>query len=73
MGLLVDDPAVAAEIDAIYFDETSARKSYEVTLEDGALRWRDGGDRVLDREPEASRTRRLVAGIVRHLPVKRQL
>ena len=54
MGLLVDDPAVAAEIDAIYFDETSAGKSYEVTLEDGALRWRDGG-RVLNREPEASR------------------
>mgnify|MGYP006974774640 CR=1 FL=1 len=58
--------------DAVFVDETSERKSYEVFLEGAALRWRDGG-RIVDREPDATRMRLAIAAVVRHLPIKRQL
>ncbi len=72
MGLLIEDAGIAAAIEAVFADETSARKSYEVFLEGAALRWRDG-DEIVEREPEATRTRLAIAAIVRHLPIKRQL
>lgn len=72
MGLLFHDPAIAAEIDRVFEIQTASAKSYEVFLDGGALRWHDGV-RALDAEPLASRSRRLFAAIVRHLPVKSQL
>lgn len=72
MGLVFTDEAIAAEIDAVFHRLTSADKSYEVFLEGSATRWHDGA-RTLEREPCATRTRRLVAAIVRHLPIKSQL
>lgn len=72
MGLLIEDAEIAAAIDAVFVDETSERKSYEVFLEGAALRWRDGG-RIVDREPDATRMRLAIAAVVRHLPIKRQL
>lgn len=72
MGLLIENEAIAAAIEAVFADETSARKSYEAFLDGATLRWRDG-ERILDREPNATRTRRAIAAIVRRLPVKRQL
>lgn len=72
MGLLFHDREIAAEIDRIFEVQTSKEKSYEVFLDDGAIRWHDGA-RVLTEEPRASRSRRLFAAIVAHLPVKSQL
>ncbi|MFO1106695.1 MAG: phospholipase D family protein [Amaricoccus sp.] len=73
MGLLVDDAAITAEIEAVFAAETAPARSYEALLEDGALRWRDQDGTILRHEPQASRGRLLVAAIVRLLPVKRQL
>lgn len=73
MGLLVDDPAIAAEIAAVFADQTAPARSYEAVLDAGRLRWREQDGRLLDREPQASRGRLLVAAIVRRLPVKTQL
>lgn len=73
MGLLVDDPVITAEIEAVFADQTAPAKSYESVLESGRLFWRDPDGSLLDREPQASRGRLLVAAIVRWLPIKRQL
>lgn len=72
MGLLFEDAAITAELDRAFERGTRPEKSYEVYLEGSALRWHDG-TRALTREPRASRSRRIVAAIVRHLPIKSQL
>lgn len=73
MGLLVEDAEIATQIDAVFVDATSERKSYEVVLGENGLQWHEGNGPVLDSEPETGRARRLVAEIVRYLPVKGQL
>ncbi|MFQ8430391.1 phospholipase D family protein [Amaricoccus sp. W119] len=72
MGLFFDDAAIAEEVDRVFEELTAPDKSYEVYLDGAATRWHDGA-RELTEEPLASRTRRLVAAIVRHLPIKSQL
>ncbi|TPE50839.1 phospholipase D family protein [Amaricoccus solimangrovi] len=72
MGLLFADRAIAAELDREFARQTAGDKSFEVYLDGSATRWHEEG-RVLTEEPLASRTRRLIAGIVRHLPIKSQL
>ena len=72
MGLLFEDRGIAAEIDRVFERQSAREKSYEVFLDGSAVRWHDG-ERVLSQEPLASRSRRLFAAIVRHLPVKSQL
>lgn len=73
MGLLFDEPALVAAIASVYEEQTSERKSYEAVLRDGEIGWRDHGGRVLEQEPRAGWMRRLIAEIVRHLPIKSQL
>ncbi len=72
MGLLVEDATIALRIDQVFELETTPEWSYEVHLRDDALVW-TAGDLSYEDEPEASRVRRLIAGIVRYLPIKRQL
>jgi putative cardiolipin synthase len=72
MGLIFEDRAIAAEVDAVFERLTAADKSYEAFLDGAATRWHDG-DRVLTEEPDATLSRRLMAAIVRHLPIKSQL
>ncbi|WP_431272846.1 hypothetical protein [Dankookia sp. P2] len=53
------------------------RASWRVTLEQGRLVWidrdGDGQRRVLSSEPGASLQRRILAGLVRLLPIEEQL
>lgn len=72
MGLLFEDAAITEEVERVFEELTAPDKSYEVYLDGSATRWHDGA-RELTEEPFASRSRRLVAAIVRHLPIKSQL
>jgi putative cardiolipin synthase len=72
MGLFFEDPAIVAEVETVFERLTAADVSYEAFLDGGALRWHDG-ERVLTREPRATRSRLWIAAIVRHLPIKSQL
>lgn len=73
MGVLFEHAELAREMQAVYAKETAAKRSYRLVLSDGTVGWQDGGDRVLDNEPEASLHRRLLAGTISFLPVESQL
>ncbi len=68
-GILVDDPVIAAQVAALFQAMTAPASAWEVTLDDGDLRWSDGSERF-DREPEASFGRRFQARMARWLPVE---
>ncbi|HET7655892.1 MAG TPA: phospholipase D-like domain-containing protein, partial [Luteimonas sp.] len=77
MGVLFDDPALAAAVREEYERLAAPGQSYAVFLdEDGRVRWRDGSEqppRVLDTEPDASLGRRAFARVLRWLPIESQL
>ncbi|KQS93899.1 MULTISPECIES: phospholipase D family protein [unclassified Rhizobium] len=76
MGVLFTHPALVAEVEAIFDEETSPANSFRLTLERNRLRWHDiDGEtpRVLKHEPEAGFWRRLLAGIIGILPIESQL
>ena len=53
--------------------ETALKRSYRVILPDGEIRWEGGPGAILDREPDASLRRRVVAKVISLLPVESQL
>lgn len=76
MGVLFEVPELVAEIRALFALETSPEHSYAVRWTQGGLRWfgeEDGQEVVLDSEPQASLSRRVIAGIVALLPLDSQL
>lgn len=76
MGVVFSDRALAAELQAIFDEETSPGRSYRVLLEEGKPAWHDrmnGTVRRLRREPDAGMLRRLIAGAIRFLPLESQL
>lgn len=77
MGVLFDDPEIGAALVAEYLRLAGPALSYSVkTAPDGRLQWEDGGVRppaILTREPDASFMRRVVASILRWLPIESQL
>lgn len=77
MGVLFVAPALVAEMDAIFAEETTPAMSWRLDLsEAGRLLWHgenDGVTQALAREPEASVARRMVATIVGWLPIESQL
>ena len=76
MGVAFTDARLAAEVRRIFADETSARKSYRVLIEDGAIAWRDDAAdpaMTLREEPEAGFWRRLAAWAIGLLPIESQL
>jgi putative cardiolipin synthase len=76
MGLLFADPAIAAEMHAIFAEQISADASYRVVLDDGAVRWTDDEadpPRIWAREPEAGIWRRVTCAVLGLLPIESQL
>lgn len=76
MGIVFSDEALAAELQSIFDEETAPERSYRLMLKDGRPAWRDrtnGSLRLLRREPDAGILRRLIAGVIRFLPLESQL
>ncbi|HEY4530454.1 MAG TPA: phospholipase D family protein [Luteimonas sp.] len=77
MGVFFDDPGLAAELRDEYLHLAGPAVSWKVMLNaDGDLAWLDAAaepPRLLDREPDASRWRRLQALVFRWLPLESQL
>ena len=72
MGCFVRDAGIAAGIAAEHARLAEPAMSWQVALEADELVWRDG-PALAPREPGAGLWRRLLAGIVRRLPVEEQL
>ena len=76
MGVLFEDERLVAQLRQRFERERSPQASYEVTLRGGSLLWTgvdDGEMRQYTSEPEASLSRRLLAALVRFLPIELQL
>ena len=77
MGVLVDSPALAAQLRSQFQANTSPELSYRVVLDpEHGLMWHDrknGEDRTLEREPDATVSRRVGATLLRALPMESQL
>lgn len=76
MGVLFEDAGLVAELRELFRQETAPDTSFHLELRDGRLRWFGEEDNVVrefSREPEASIFRRLIAGLVRYLPIESQL
>lgn len=73
MGVLVDSPALAAQVRGQFEHTTAPELSYRVVNEAGeGLVWYDrskGQERRLEREPDASAARRLSVTVLRLLPI----
>ncbi len=71
-GVLVADPALASELEAIFKRESDGSRAWQVSLQADGLRWSDGSE-VWSHDPEAGALRRIQAWFVRLLPVESQL
>ena len=76
MGVLFTDPALAADMRALFLRSTASDTSYRLFLQDGALRWSDATEepaRVWSHDPEAGFWRRTLVCLMRWLPIESQL
>ena len=76
MGVMFEDERLVAELRSLFQQERSLQTSYRVSLQEGSICWEgetDGKVQQYAHEPEASISRRIVSGIVRHLPLESQL
>lgn len=76
MGVLFHDEELAAELHRRFCHEIRPQTSYAVSLRDDRLVWTGMGQGQMHeygREPEASLARRVLALLVRHLPIESQL
>jgi len=71
-GTLVWNRELAAQLEALFEQQTSGSKAWQVTLVDGKLHWSDG-NADFSAEPQASRWRRFQAWLARVLPIDSQL
>ena len=71
-GIFVEQPAIAAQIEEIFFHDSAGEHAWSVTLLDGKLRWSDGTS-TYDSSPDASLGRRFQAGMARVLGLDSQL
>ena len=71
-GVLVANPELAAQLNAIFDLQTSGARAWQVSLMDGKLHWSDGSS-TYDSEPEASGWRRFQAWLARVLSNESQL
>ncbi len=76
MGVLFHDESLVAELRRRFRREILPQTSYAVSLRDGHLLWTgidQGQMHQYTSEPEASLSRRVLAALVRHLPIESQL
>lgn len=71
-GVLVESPALAAQIEEIFAREVATHRAWRVTLENDGLSWNDG-ETTLRSEPDASWGRRFQAWLTRVLRLEAQL
>jgi len=76
MGVFFEDPTLAGELQALFRREIAPDTSYHLSLERGRIHWRGEDDGAMcdyTHEPEASVWRRMIALLVRYLPIESQL
>jgi cardiolipin synthase C len=76
LGLLFEEPALVAELLAMFDALSSPAQAYRVTCEGHALQWavaRPGMPAVMRVEPEAGWSRRAVSWVVGQLPIQKYL
>lgn len=77
MGAFIRDPHLACAVAHEHARLTDPSVSWRVVLDNEVMRWcdtgPDGGPRRIAQEPPASWTRRILAWVVRRLPVEEQL
>lgn len=71
-GVLASHPALAAELTALFERQLAGTASWQVTLHDGKPSWSDGTT-TWDKEPESSGSQRVLAWLMKVLPVESQL
>jgi putative cardiolipin synthase len=71
-GVLVEDAALASQLEALFIKHVAGAHAWRVTLEDGELRWSDG-EETYAHDPMASAWQRFQAWITRVLRLDAQL
>ena len=71
-GVFVDEPLIAAQLDAMFERESAGDRAWAVTLENGKLRWSDGTT-TYDSSPQASGGQKFQAWLAKVLPLDSQL
>ena len=71
-GVLASHPALAAELGALFERQLTGALSWQVSLVDGKLSWTDG-TKTWDQEPESTGSQRVLAWLMKVLPVESQL
>ncbi|MFL6575225.1 MAG: phospholipase D family protein [Povalibacter sp.] len=71
-GVLVGSSTLAQQLQTIFASQTAQTRAWQVTLEDGKLRWSDGQEHF-DSDPKASMGRRFQAWLARVLHLDAQL
>jgi putative cardiolipin synthase len=69
MGVWLTEPAMAERLRTRY-EEALRDRVWRLALDERGLAWDDGAGNVVREDPEASRTRRWTAFLVRRLPVE---
>ncbi|MCZ8548603.1 phospholipase D family protein [Mesorhizobium qingshengii] len=76
MGVLFEDETLVAELRQQFKSEISPEASYRLELKNNVLHWHgcdEGRLQNYTHEPEAGVLRRILAALVRHLPIESQL
>lgn len=71
-GVMVESPALAQQLEAIFAEQIAAERAWQVTLVGDELRWSDGTE-TYDRDPKASAWQRFQAWATRVLHLDAQL
>lgn len=71
-GVLVENERLASQLEQIFHKQTDGEHAWHVSLEQGKMSWSDGGAR-LDKEPDASLSRRFQAWFARVFHLDAQL
>ena len=71
-GVLVEDATLAGQLRELFALQTSGKRAWRVTLENGSLRWTDGQE-SLDSEPQASFGKKFQAWLARVFHLDAQL
>ena len=71
-GVLVENPVLATELEALFELQTTGQHAWQVFLEDGSLRWSDGKERFSS-DPDASAWLRFQAWATKVLHLDAQL
>lgn len=76
MGVLFEDEELVGELRHFFQTEISPETSYRLELKNNVLHWHGCDEGMLQEythEPEAGISRRVLAALVRHLPIESQL